>query len=386
MKQFIEAALQLMTSQPDAGGHFGTYGGRYAPEVLMSPLEELELTYDEARKDPAFHAELDELLTTYAGRPTPLYFARRLSAGPRREDLHQARRPAPHRRAQDQQLPRPGAARAAHGQAPHHRRNRRGPARRRHRHRLRALRLRLHRLHGRGGHAPPAPQRLPHAPARRERRRRDQRQPHPQRRHQRSHARLGHQRRRPRIICSAPRSARIPIRPWCAISIASSASKRAARFWKPKAACPTPIFACVGGGSNAIGIFHPFIEDEGVKLIGVEAGGRRLDARPARRAIRRRISRRSPRLPQLHSAGRTRPDFRHAFRLRRTRLRLRRPGTRLAARSRPRRILLLLRQRRHRSRDDSEPHRRHHSGARIRARRGRSDPPRAGLARARSSS
>src|SRR5580698_5043213 len=68
-----------MTSQPDAGGHFGTYGGRYAPEVLMSPLEELELTYDEARKDPAFHEELNELLTTYAGRPTPLYFARRLS-------------------------------------------------------------------------------------------------------------------------------------------------------------------------------------------------------------------------------------------------------------------------------------------------------------------
>jgi len=70
-----------MTSQPDAGGHFGTYGGRYAPEVLMSPLEELQNTYDGARTDPAFHAELDELLTTYAGRPTPLYFARRLSAG-----------------------------------------------------------------------------------------------------------------------------------------------------------------------------------------------------------------------------------------------------------------------------------------------------------------
>src|ERR1700735_4034091 len=70
-----------MTSQPDAGGHFGTYGWLYAPEVLMSPLEELELTYADARKDPEFHAELDELLTTYAGRPTPLYFARRLSEG-----------------------------------------------------------------------------------------------------------------------------------------------------------------------------------------------------------------------------------------------------------------------------------------------------------------
>ena len=69
----------MIVSQPDAGGHFGDYGGRYVPEVLMSPLEELERTYLEARNDPAFQAELDELLRSYAGRPTPLYFARRLS-------------------------------------------------------------------------------------------------------------------------------------------------------------------------------------------------------------------------------------------------------------------------------------------------------------------
>jgi tryptophan synthase beta chain len=68
-----------MNTEPDAGGHFGVYGGRYVPEVLMSPLEELEIAYREAQQDPAFHRELDELLRTYAGRPTPLYFARRLS-------------------------------------------------------------------------------------------------------------------------------------------------------------------------------------------------------------------------------------------------------------------------------------------------------------------
>jgi tryptophan synthase beta chain len=68
-----------MISEPDAGGHFGVYGGRYVPEVLMSPLEELEIAYSEAQKDPAFHTELNELLRTYAGRPTPLYFAKRLS-------------------------------------------------------------------------------------------------------------------------------------------------------------------------------------------------------------------------------------------------------------------------------------------------------------------
>src|SRR3978361_421449 len=70
---------ETMTSQPDAGGHFGTYGGLYVPEVLMSPLEELEHTYSEAKQDPSFQAELDHLLKNYAGRPTPLYFAKRLS-------------------------------------------------------------------------------------------------------------------------------------------------------------------------------------------------------------------------------------------------------------------------------------------------------------------
>ena len=68
-----------MTPQPDAGGHFGPYGGRYVPEVLMAPIEELETAYLAAREDPAFQAELDDLLRNYAGRPTPLYFARNLT-------------------------------------------------------------------------------------------------------------------------------------------------------------------------------------------------------------------------------------------------------------------------------------------------------------------
>jgi len=69
----------MMTAQPDAGGHFGPYGGRFVPEVLMSPLEEVEAAYLEARGDPAFQAELNDLLRNYAGRPTPLYFAPRLT-------------------------------------------------------------------------------------------------------------------------------------------------------------------------------------------------------------------------------------------------------------------------------------------------------------------
>jgi tryptophan synthase beta chain len=68
-----------VTSQPDATGHFGPYGGRFVPEVLMAPLEELERAYCAAAKDPAFQAELADLLHNYAGRPTPLYFAKRLT-------------------------------------------------------------------------------------------------------------------------------------------------------------------------------------------------------------------------------------------------------------------------------------------------------------------
>jgi len=68
-----------MTPQPDQGGHFGPYGGRFVPEVLMAPIEELESAYRAARSDPSFQTELAQLLRTYAGRPTPLYHARRLS-------------------------------------------------------------------------------------------------------------------------------------------------------------------------------------------------------------------------------------------------------------------------------------------------------------------
>ncbi|HLJ15943.1 MAG TPA: tryptophan synthase subunit beta [Bryobacteraceae bacterium] len=69
----------MTISQPDPRGHFGPYGGRYVPEVLMAPLEALEKAYLESRVDPGFQAELKDLLANYAGRPTPLYYARRLS-------------------------------------------------------------------------------------------------------------------------------------------------------------------------------------------------------------------------------------------------------------------------------------------------------------------
>src|SRR5712692_2319923 len=67
------------TTQPDALGHWGRYGGRFVPETLMAPLEELTAAYETARADETFQKELDGLLKDYAGRPTPLFEARRLT-------------------------------------------------------------------------------------------------------------------------------------------------------------------------------------------------------------------------------------------------------------------------------------------------------------------
>src|SRR5580700_5044684 len=79
---------------PDAKGRYGPYGGSYVPETLMAPVAELTAAYESARRDQKFVAELDDLLRNFAGRPTPLQFASRLTAhlgGPRvylkREDL-----------------------------------------------------------------------------------------------------------------------------------------------------------------------------------------------------------------------------------------------------------------------------------------------------------
>ena len=68
-----------MTTLPDAQGHFGRFGGRFVPETLMAPLHELERAYRAAGRDPKFQWRLAGLLADYAGRPTPLYFARRLT-------------------------------------------------------------------------------------------------------------------------------------------------------------------------------------------------------------------------------------------------------------------------------------------------------------------
>jgi len=73
------ATAKIQPVRAVAAGRFGVYGGRYVPETLMAALDELERHYEKAKQDRKFHKRLDELLRTYAGRPTPLFFAQRLT-------------------------------------------------------------------------------------------------------------------------------------------------------------------------------------------------------------------------------------------------------------------------------------------------------------------
>ncbi len=74
-----DAPQQVREQLPDSTGHFGNYGGMFVPETLMAPLQELTEIYESTKEDPSFQAELDDLLKNYCGRPTPLYHASRWS-------------------------------------------------------------------------------------------------------------------------------------------------------------------------------------------------------------------------------------------------------------------------------------------------------------------
>ena len=266
---------------PNAEGYFGAFGGKFIPEALVAAVDEVAVEYDKAKADPAFAAELDDLLVNYTGRPSPLTEVPRFAehaGGARiflkREDLNHT---GSHK---INNVLGPGPAHQAHGQDPRHRRDRRRPARRRHRHRLRALRPRVHHLHGRDRHPAPGAQRGPDAHARRRGHRREVRQPHPQGRHQRGVPRLGRQRRPHPLPLRHGRRARTPSRAMVrdfhrviGVEARRQILERAGRL-------PDAAVACVGGGSNAIGLFHAFIPDAG-------RPPRRLRARRARRRDRR---------------------------------------------------------------------------------------------------
>ncbi len=262
-----------MTSQPDHGGHFGTYGGRYAPEVLMSPLEEIEQAYAGAQKDPSFREELQELLTTYAGRPTPLYFARRLSEKTgvkiyiKREDLlhtgaHKinnclgqallARRMGKKRIIAETGAGQHGVATATvcalfgldctvyMGEEDMRRQK------------LNVFRMRL--LGANVVSVTNGSRTLKDAISE-------------AMRDWVTNVATTHY-----LLGSAlgPHPYPTMVRDFHRV-IGVEARKQ---ILEAEGKLPDAIFACVGGGSNAIGIFHPFVNDESVKLIGVEAGGR----------------------------------------------------------------------------------------------------------------
>ena len=172
---------------------FGPYGGRYVPETLIPALDELTAAWEEAKRDPAFAAELDELGRTYVGRPSPDHA--RVAVRADETALPQARGPEPHRRAQDQQRARSGRPRQAARQAADHRRDRRRPARRRDGDGVRAVRARMRRLHGCRGHAAPGAQRRADAAAGGNGRAGGVRHAHAQGSDERRDPRLDHERR-----------------------------------------------------------------------------------------------------------------------------------------------------------------------------------------------
>ena len=188
-------------------GRFGVYGGRYVPETLMAALVELEQEYEAAKADAAFQAELTALLNDYAGRPTPLYFAKRLTeelGGAKiylkREDLlHTGAHKINNALGQGLLAKRMGKKRiiAETGAGQHGVATATVCA---------LLGTGVRDLHGRRGHGAPGAERAAHAAAGRGGARRFVRLEDAQGRHQRGHARLGHQ--RPDHLLSAGQRAR----------------------------------------------------------------------------------------------------------------------------------------------------------------------------------
>src|SRR6202451_3944431 len=171
-------------SRPNEPGRFGVYGGRYVPETLMAALEELEREYGKPKRDPKFQKRLDGLLRNYAGRPTALTFAKRLTEKLGGAKIYLKREDLLHTGA-------------------HKINNCLGQG-------LLVERMGQHRVIAETGAA---------------------------------HQGVGTEGARASVL-------------------------------KAEGKLPAAIIACVGGGSNSIGIFYDFLKDKKVQLIGVEAGGR----------------------------------------------------------------------------------------------------------------
>ncbi|HEU0121151.1 MAG TPA: tryptophan synthase subunit beta [Bryobacteraceae bacterium] len=266
----------MTTSQPDKGGHFGPYGGRFVPEVLMAPLDELEKAYEAARQDPTFHAELTDLMTNYAGRPTALWEAKRLSStlgGARifikREDLlHTGAHKINNCLGQILLAKRMGKKRviAETGAGQH------GVATATvcalfgmdctvymgeedmRRQRLNVFRMRL--LGAKVVGVTNGSRTLKDAISE-------------AMRDWVTNVENTHY-----LLGSALGSHPYPMMVRDFHSVIGREAR--AQMLEREGRLPDTVIACVGGGSNAIGIFHEFLSDAGVELVGVEAGGRSL--------------------------------------------------------------------------------------------------------------
>jgi len=257
-----------------AVGRFGVYGGRYVPETLMAALEELESAYNEAKDDAAFNAELDDLLHNYCGRPTPLYYAKRLSeqlGGAKiylkREDLlHTGAHKINNALGQGLLAKRMGKQRviAETGAGQH------GVATATvcallgmecvvymgeedmRRQELNVYRMRLLGAEVRGVSAGSATLKDAISEAMRDW--------------------VTNVRTTFYILGSALGAHPYPTMVRDFHRVISIEAKQ--QILEQEGKLPTAIVACVGGGSNAIGAFYEFLNDTNVQLIGVEAGGR----------------------------------------------------------------------------------------------------------------
>jgi tryptophan synthase beta chain len=261
------------TLNPDAGGHWGRYGGRYVPETLMAPLEELTEAFDAARDDESFRREFESLLRDFSGRPTPLFHAARLTehaGGARiylkREDLsHTGSHKINNALGQVLLARRMGKKRviAETGAGQH------GVATATvcalfglscvvymgsedvRRQRLNVFRMRLLGAEVREVDAG-----------------------------QRTLKDAINEALRDWVTNVAdtyyllgsalgPHPYPLMVREFqCVIG-----REARAQFLEREGRPPDALVACVGGGSNSIGLFHPFLNDEGVRMVGVEAGG-----------------------------------------------------------------------------------------------------------------
>ena len=271
--RFFAEDFMMKPTQPDSHGHFGEYGGMFVPETLMEPLNELTRFYKEVRKDPEFKKELQYYLREYVGRPTPLYYAERLSnqlgtakVYLKREDLcHTGAHKINNSMGQILLAKRMGKKRiiAETGAGQH------GVATAT----VCAMfnlecviymgavdmerqALNVFRMESLGATVVPVTvgqKTLKEAV-------------NEAMRDWVTNIRSTHY-----ILGSALGSHPYPMMVRDFQSVIGREARQ--QILKAEGRLPNALIACVGGGSNAIGLFHPFIKDEGVRLIGVEAGG-----------------------------------------------------------------------------------------------------------------